>query len=52
VEAGKELGVDVRVLAESVKVRQESKEPKHQNKFSNKLVALLRKQFGGHGVKR
>jgi 6-phosphogluconate dehydrogenase len=52
VEAGKELGVDVRVLAEAVKVRKESKESKNQNKFSNKLVALLRKQFGGHGVKK
>jgi 6-phosphogluconate dehydrogenase len=52
VEAGKELGVDVRVLAEAVNVRKESKESKHQNKFSNKLVALLRKHFGGHGVKK
>jgi 6-phosphogluconate dehydrogenase len=50
VEAGKELGVDVRVLEDAVVVRKESKDPKNQNKFSNKIVALLRKQFGGHGI--
>lgn len=51
VNAGKELGVDVRVIEDSLKVRQESADPKNQNKFSNKIVALLRKQFGGHGIK-
>lgn len=50
VEAGHELGVDVRVIEDSLKVREESTDPKKQNKFSNKIVALLRKQFGGHGV--
>ena len=50
VEAGKELGVDVRVLEDSVTVRKESKDVKNQNKFSNKIVALLRKQFGGHAI--
>ena len=50
VEAGKELGVDVRVLEDAVNVRKESKDPKNQNKFSNKIVALLRKQFGGHKI--
>ncbi len=50
VEAGKELGIDVRVLEDSVNVRKESKDPKNQNKFSNKIVALLRKQFGGHSI--
>lgn len=50
VEAGKEFGVDVRVLEDSVKVRDESADPKNQDKFSNKIVALLRKQFGGHGI--
>lgn len=50
VNAGKELGVDVRVIEESFKVRQESIDPENQNKFSNKIVALLRKQFGGHKV--
>jgi 6-phosphogluconate dehydrogenase len=48
--AAKELGVDVRVIEDSYKVRQESVEPANQNKFSNKIVALLRKQFGGHAV--
>ncbi len=52
VQAGKELGVDVRVLEDSVNVRKESKDPKNQNKFSNKIVALLRKQFGGHGIEK
>jgi 6-phosphogluconate dehydrogenase len=52
VEAGKELGVDVRVLEDSVNVRKESKDPKNHNKFSNKIVSLLRKQFGGHSVNK
>ncbi len=50
VQTAKELGVDARVIEDSVKVRLESKDPKNQNKFSNKIVALLRKQFGGHKV--
>ena len=50
VQAGMELGVDVRVIADSLQVRKESAEPANQHKFSNKIVALLRKQFGGHGI--
>ncbi len=50
VKTAKELGVDVRVIESSLQVRKESQEPKNQNKFSNKIVSLLRKQFGGHGV--
>ncbi|MFA6432329.1 MAG: decarboxylating 6-phosphogluconate dehydrogenase [Candidatus Paceibacterota bacterium] len=50
VKAGKELGVDVRVIADALKVRRESADPKNQKKFSNKIVALLRKQFGGHAI--
>ncbi|MFA6095670.1 MAG: decarboxylating 6-phosphogluconate dehydrogenase [Candidatus Paceibacterota bacterium] len=50
VQAGKELGVDVRVIEDALKVRSESKDPKNQDKFSNKIVALLRKQFGGHAI--
>lgn len=50
VRAGKEFGVDVRVLEDALKVRQESANPKNQKKFSNKIVALLRQQFGGHQV--
>jgi 6-phosphogluconate dehydrogenase len=52
VNAGKELGVDVRVIEDSLQVRRESADPKNQQKFSNKIVALLRKQFGGHGVQK
>jgi hypothetical protein len=50
INAAKELGVDVRVIEDSYKVRQESINPENQNKFSNKIVALLRKQFGGHAI--
>lgn len=50
VNAGKEFGVDVRVIADSMQVRRESADPKNQEKFSNKIVALMRKQFGGHKV--
>lgn len=50
VNAGKEFGVDVRVIEDALNVRKESSDPKNQNKFSNKIVSLLRKQFGGHGV--
>lgn len=52
VKTGKELGVDVRVIEDAWQVRRESQEPKNQQKFSNKIVALLRKQFGGHGVEK
>lgn len=50
VKAGKELGVDVRVIEDAFKVRVESAKAREQKKFSNKIVALLRKQFGGHAV--
>ncbi len=50
VNAGKELGVDVRVIEDSLNVRKESIDPKNQNKYSNKMVALMRKQFGGHAI--
>lgn len=52
VNTAKELGVDVRVIEDALKVRQESSDVKNQQKFSNKIVALLRKQFGGHEVKK
>ena len=52
VNAAKELGVDVRVIEDSLQVRRESADPKNQNKYSNKIVALLRKQFGGHGIQK
>lgn len=50
VKTGKELKVDVRVIADALKVRKESSSSKNQKKFSNKVVALMRKQFGGHEV--
>lgn len=51
IEVAKQLGVDVRVIEDAFTVREESLEQKNQQKFSNKIVALLRKQFGGHEVK-
>jgi 6-phosphogluconate dehydrogenase len=50
VKTAKELKVDVRVIADALKVRKESSSTKNQKKFSNKMVALMRKQFGGHEV--
>lgn len=50
VKTGRELGVDVRVIADALAVRRESADPKNQKKYSNKIVALLRKQFGGHAI--
>ncbi len=50
VKTGRELGVDVRVIEDALKVRNESSDPKNQRKYSNKIVALMRKQFGGHAI--
>ncbi|HAO64839.1 TPA: decarboxylating 6-phosphogluconate dehydrogenase [Candidatus Taylorbacteria bacterium] len=50
IKTAKELKVDVRVIADALKVRNESASSKNQKKFSNKMVALMRKQFGGHEV--
>ena len=50
VKTAHELGVDARVIEDAVKVRAESADPKNQSKFSNKLVALMRKHFGGHAT--
>jgi 6-phosphogluconate dehydrogenase len=50
VKTGHELGVDVRVIEDALRVRRESVRPKDQKKLSNKIVALLRKQFGGHAI--
>ena len=52
IKTAKKLGIDARVIADSFKVRQESSAAKNQKKFSNKIVALLRNQFGGHEVTR
>ncbi|HTL39732.1 MAG TPA: 6-phosphogluconate dehydrogenase, partial [Methylomirabilota bacterium] len=50
IKTAEELGVDARVIKDSFEVRKESKDLKNQKKFSNKIVALLRKQFGGHAI--
>jgi 6-phosphogluconate dehydrogenase len=50
VKTGHEFKVDVRVIEDALKVRFESASPKNQKKFSNKIVALMRKQFGGHAI--
>lgn len=52
IKTAKKLGVDARVIADSFQVRIESKQKRNQNKFSNKIVALLRNRFGGHEVTR
>ncbi|MCC7356729.1 MAG: decarboxylating 6-phosphogluconate dehydrogenase [Candidatus Doudnabacteria bacterium] len=52
INAGKELGVDVRVIEASLQVRRESEQPENQDQFRNKILALLRKQFGGHAVNK
>lgn len=51
IREAKRLGVDVSAISVAFKIRQRSKQSKEQKKFSNKIVALLRKQFGGHEVK-
>ena len=51
VDEAKRLGVNVPVMEDAFPVRQESEKPENQEIFSNKIVALLRKQFGGHEVK-
>jgi 6-phosphogluconate dehydrogenase len=50
INEAKRLGVDVRVIEDSLKVRTESKDPANKDKYSNKIVALLRQQFGGHKI--
>ena len=50
VKTAEEFGIDARVIKDSLEVRRESTEVSNQNKYSNKIVALLRKQFGGHAI--
>jgi 6-phosphogluconate dehydrogenase len=52
VATARELGVDARVIEDSFRVRQESLDPRNQELFRNKLLALLRKQFGGHAIEK
>lgn len=50
VKTAQDMGVDVPVIADSLKVREDSK-PEEDN-FRNKLVSAMRGKFGGHAVKR
>ncbi|MCL5435480.1 MAG: decarboxylating 6-phosphogluconate dehydrogenase [Patescibacteria group bacterium] len=52
VKTGRKLGADVRVIAESLRVRVESVDRKNQKLLRNKLLALMRNRFGGHAVTR
>jgi len=52
VKVAHRYGVDVRVIKDALKVRNESKKPVNQRLFRNKLLALMRHRFGGHEVKK
>ncbi|OGE28803.1 6-phosphogluconate dehydrogenase (decarboxylating) [Candidatus Daviesbacteria bacterium RIFCSPHIGHO2_01_FULL_40_11] len=54
VELAKEMGIDVPVIEDSVKVRENSEnDPENSpNGFRNKVVAAMRWQFGQHPVKK
>ncbi len=52
IKTAKKLGVDVRVIEDSFKVRQESSKSANQKLLRNKILALLRNRFGGHEVIR
>jgi len=52
VNTAHELGVDARVIEASLEVRRESNDEKNQGLFRNKILALLRKQFGGHAIEK
>jgi len=49
VEAAKELGVDVKIIEESLKFREASQ---GNPSYTGKVVSALRNQFGGHSVKK
>ena len=53
VEAAKEEKVPVKIIEESLEFRCKSKiDPKIQRSFTAKMVSALRRQFGGHEVKK
>lgn len=52
VKTAQELGLDARVIADALQVRTESAQTENQDLFRNKILALLRKQFGGHAVEK
>jgi 6-phosphogluconate dehydrogenase len=52
VEAAKEEGVDVEIIERSLEYRRRSQlDEKIQKSFAGRLVAALRREFGGHKVK-
>jgi len=53
VDAAKEEGIDVEIIEHSLEYRNRSKtDEKIQNSFTAKMVAALRREFGGHEVKK
>lgn len=53
VEAAQEEGVDVEIIKKSLEFRKRSKTDKRiQESFTAKLVAALRREFGGHSIKK
>lgn len=52
VKTAKKLGVDARVIEDSIQVRRESEKKVNQKLYRNKILALLRNRFGGHEVLR
>jgi 6-phosphogluconate dehydrogenase len=53
VEAAQEEGIDVEIIKRSLEYRNRSKKDKNiQNSFTAKMVSALRREFGGHEVKK
>lgn len=53
VNTAKEEGLEVEIIEQSLEFRRRSKtDPKIQNSFTAKMVAALRREFGGHEVKK
>lgn len=54
VEVAHEMGIDVPVMEDSIKVRTDSKEDAEDspNGFRNKVISAMRGQFGQHDVKK
>lgn len=53
VDAAQEENVDVEIIERSLDYRKRSKsDPKIQNSYTAKMIAALRREFGGHEVKK
>lgn len=53
IEAAKEEGIEAEIIERSLEYRKRSKrDPKIKKSFTAKLIAALRKEFGGHEVKK